>query len=501
MKKTIFYKYILILFTLILISCGDVKEEEPKEIILARIGDATISLSEFMRRTEMTIRPAYCNKDNNIHKKIILNSLMAEKMLALEAGEVNDLNQSKHFQLYIQGRQEQAMREWLLHEEGFQKVQLEESEIQKVYNVAGRAYNVQYFNIPDDSVAAIVKEKLVNKEGLFESLHQQLWFDEDIPEREVAWKSQKHSMIHEALFSDNVITDSVIGPLRIGEDNHIVMKVMGWTDQPAVSESDRKQRWYEVKEKLTKMKALQNYDKYVVSIMDGKKLEFEPNTFNKMVNLIGPLYIRSPMEKRELFLDAVFNRKGEEPELRHLADGIQDLQDKSFFRVEGQVWFVSDFKEELQRHPLVFRKNVPMDTKFAEQFKLAIVDMIRDKYLTKEAYKRGYQNVNVVKRYTQMWHDAVLAQYQKNQYLKTITNLSDSLNTLVMIEDYLNPYIDQLQKKYNGRISVNFKQFNDIQLTRLDMIVMQTNVPFPVMVPGFPQVTTDSKLDYGKRME
>ncbi len=247
MKKEIFYKYILILFTLIITSCGDVKEEEPKEIILARIGDATISLSEFMRRTEMTIRPAYCNGDNNIHKKIILNSLIAEKMLALEADEINELNQRRHFQLYIQGRQEQAMREWLLHEEGFQKVQLEDSEIQKVYKFVGRTYNVQYFNIPDDSVAAIVKEKLINIEGLFESLHQQLWLDEDIPVREVAWKSQEHSMIHEVLFSDSVIRGSVIGPLRIAEDNHIVIKVMGWIDQQDISENGRKQRWNEVK--------------------------------------------------------------------------------------------------------------------------------------------------------------------------------------------------------------------------------------------------------------
>ena len=33
------------------------------------------------------------------------------------------------------------------------------------------------------------------------------------------------------------------------------------------------------------------------------------------------------------------------------------------------------------------------------------------------------------------------------------------------------------------------------------MIVMQKNVPFPVIVPSFPQVTTDSKLDYGKRIK
>jgi hypothetical protein len=169
---------------------------------------------------------------------------------------------------------------------------------------------------------------------------------------------------------------------------------------------------------------------------------------------------------------------------------------------EGQVWTVKQFKEEIQKHPLVFRKNLPESTKFAEHFRLAIVDMIRDKYLTEEAYKRGYDKVNVVKRYTNMWKDALLAQYQKERYLiETVPNLSDSIQTAVMLEKYMNPYIDQLQDKYGNSIRVNVEQFNKIKLTHIDMLVMQTNVPFPIMVPSFPQITTDPWLDYGKKME
>jgi len=491
----------LIAIALIMTSCVETEKTEPKEIILARIGEKTISLSEFMHRAELTVRPPYCKLNNNISKKIILNSLIAEKMLALEAGENNKLVQNKAFQNYIKGRQEQAMREWLFHKEGFQKVKLEESEIQKIYENVGRTYNVQYFTLSDDSKAATLKEEHINKQGVFEALHHQLWKDEDISEREVSWNSQVPRMIHEALFSDSVAKGSVIGPIRTSDNNHIVMKVMGWSDSLAISEIDRKQRWNDVKDKLTSEGALQIYDKYVLSIMQGKRVEFDRQTFNKMVTLIAPMYMRSPKEKRQWFLNAAFSRKVDNPELDHLANGIEELLDKSFFRVDNQVWSVRDFKEYLHRHPLVFRKT-GQKSDFAKQFKLAIVDMIRDWYLTQEAYKRGYQKVDLVKRNREMWHDALVAQYQKNQYLKnTVPNLSDSLNTLTVIEDYLNPYIDQLQKKYSDRIRVDVKQFNDIHLTRIDMIGLQENVPFPVMVPSFPQLTTDSKLDYGKRMK
>ena len=70
-----------------------------------------------------------------------------------------------------------------------------------------------------------------------------------------------------------------------------------------------------------------------------------------------------------------------------------------------------------------------------------------------------------------------------------------------MIEEYLNPYIDELQEKYSDRVEVNVQEFNDIHLTRIDMFATQRNVPFPVMVPAFPSITTDYKLDYGKRIE
>jgi hypothetical protein len=236
--------------------------------------------------------------------------------------------------------------------------------------------------------------------------------------------------------------------------------------------------------------------------MDGKRLDFDLETFNKLVSIVGPIYIRSPQEKKELFLNTTLKKGKENPELKRLEDGFNGILDNSLLSFEGRVWTVRDFKEEIQRHPLVFRKNLPEDAKFAEHFRIAIVDMIRDKYLTEEAYKRGYENVNGVKRYTQMWKDALLAQYQKERYLiKTVPNLSDSLNTVIMLEKYLNPYINQLQEKYSDNIEVDVKQFNDIKLTRIDMIVMQSNVPFPIMVPSFPQITTDSRLDYGKRME
>ena len=100
-----------------------------------------------------------------------------------------------------------------------------------------------------------------------------------------------------------------------------------------------------------------------------------------------------------------------------------------------------------------------------------------------------------------MWKDNLNYQYYKEKYLRTV--LSDTLKEIPyipLIEDHLNPVVDSLQKKYSDQIQLDVEAFNDIQLTRIDMSVTQKNVPFPKMVPSFPLVTTDNKLDYGSRM-
>ena len=81
--------------------------------ILAKVGDKIITLDDYYNRAEYTIRPLYCKGNLYIHKKIILNNLIAEKLLSLDS-EMNDYKiNSKALESFIKGRKEQAMRKML----------------------------------------------------------------------------------------------------------------------------------------------------------------------------------------------------------------------------------------------------------------------------------------------------------------------------------------------------------------------------------------------------
>ena len=122
-------------FTLCFLSCGIFKKEgssinDINTNLLTTIGDREITVNDFIKRCEYVPRPNYCKNNNYIHKKIALNSLIAEKLLALEF-EKKKLNFTNAQKNLITGRKEQSMRQMMLKVNGFDKVQLD-SELSKL---------------------------------------------------------------------------------------------------------------------------------------------------------------------------------------------------------------------------------------------------------------------------------------------------------------------------------------------------------------------------------
>ena len=65
----------------------------------------------------------------------------------------------------------------------------------------------------------------------------------------------------------------------------------------------------------------------------------------------------------------------------------------------------------------------------------------------------------------------------------------------------MNPIVDSLQTIYSDQIEIDTDLFESIELTSIDMTVIQHGVPFSKVVPPFPVFTNDNRLDYGRRNE
>ena len=479
----------LFFLTFLFIGCAKNDVSQNSIEILAKVGDRIITPKDFQQRAEYTIRPDYCKGDLYQHKKIILNNLIAEKLLALEieSSGINAFNDGAA--AFIKGRKEQAMRQLLYFKEGFSKVNLNKDEINHYYKMAGRTYQIGHFSFPGGAFLDSVNSALSNGITL-EDIYK-VNFNDNMPTREVRWEEPNHHLISQALFNQPIEKGEVIGPFQMEDGSYIIMKVNGWTDRKLITQKSIADQTEKVISTLKERKGVELYKSFIARVMKGKNLSFNKEVLLSYSKSISERYFRSRKEKESAISSAIFNTD----ELLTLED-IKPLDnnasDLTLFELDGKEWKIKDFENVLLSHPLVFRKKKMNAKEFTGQFQLAIIDLIQDMYLTEKAYEMSLDKSFEVEQSASIWRDSFLAfqsslAYDKNQ---------DQKDRHIKMK----PIIDKLQDKYSKNIFINTDLFEKIKISRVDMFVTQSNVAYPVVVPNFPSYTDDSYLNYGSKL-
>jgi hypothetical protein len=267
-----------------------------------------------------------------------------------------------------------------------------------------------------------------------------------------------------------------------------------------MTDTDSKQRLKDLKEKETSITAMDIYVDWIKELMRGKQINFNYDVLKALVEIVGPVYFQA-RDKSELKMQKNFWQLENEDEINidDIANEIDDIKSQPLLKIDNQTWTIERFEQELKVHPLVFRNPKMSKRQFAEQFRLAIADMIRDRYITNDAYEKGYDKDKRLKQRYSMWEDNLKAEYMKETILKN--NDYENKNDMKTINEIINPHIQKLFEKYSDQIEINTELFESLHLTNIDVFVIQENVPFPVYVPHFPRLTTHSRLDYGRMME
>jgi hypothetical protein len=465
-------------------------QSKSEDGILAQIGEKKISVEEFLQRSELTPRPL-----NFKGKSVTLNNLITEKLLASEAALDGKLSRSPVLQGKLRGIKEQLMRDRLYEEVAYNKVELDPREVKDVYRASMREYELEFYTIHHKELAQRIGAAIDSVPQLSDETFKEV---EQIlgkkPLHKVSYKDPDDKVIHEALFTSLLDTGRVVGPLRLGNGEYIMMKVVNWVDYPLISGEDQQIRWKKVQEKLHETKALKLWRSFQTNTMKGKTIEFERNTFNAVSNLAMGYFFK---KRQSDSLDSQY------PQIPMIPIGGSEVDPGTpFFTIDGAVWTLDDFKKELASHPLVFRTRDLSEGNFREQFKLAIVDMVGDYYLTKEAYRRSLDNSEKINREVEMWKDSFLAIGQERSILKSaaergIIDEHDNASKL----KYLESYLLDLQKRYGSSIWINHEELGRISLTNVDLFAWRPGVPHPVAVPTFPILINSENLGYASRFE
>ena len=493
------YRLLNLIIIFGLFSCSGRVPENNLDI-LAKVGDRIITKQDFIRRAEYSIRPLYCRQANYIHKKIILNSLIAEKLLALEAEKAKvDLLDNPLFQSFVLGRSEQAMRQLHYYDEFYKQVELDSAAVLNAYKLAGRTVDITFINLPDLNSANTIKNLVM--EGIsLDSAYTMIWGQHTPPKRQLNWFDKESVDLHKAIFNPDVTKGSIIGPLVPDNKTFLLLQVNGWTDRPAITESEKSLRITDVRKRLRENDAEQKYKEWVHNIMTGKQLELNPNVFPAYAEKVTDIYLQSDSVKQAQYGKFLWD----DPELDFIRDSLTSAPLESFvetdifFHVDNVSWTIQEFHQEIRKHPLVFRKKKMNRGEFQEQLKFAIADLVRNIEITQYCYKNKYEQSSTVKLNRELWFDSSISRYYRNILFKEMGVLYDNPEN---VATRLNPIVDSLQTIYSDQIEIDTDLFESIELTSIDMTVIQHGVPFSKVVPPFPVFTNDNKLDYGHRKE
>ena len=489
------FLYRLVILFFFFISCTK-HSQIPEEIILAKIGPSIITIQDFIRRSEYTIRPDYCKQDNYIHKKIILNSLISEKLTALEfdkgISEVND----EYLEYFLNGRKEQVMRQLYFSEEFYSKVKLSEKEIKDALRFSGRKITVKFLNLPDLDLVEKIKE-LDSANIALDSIHSVLWGG-NASTKEFDWFNREVDEIHDALFNENIFKGMFLGPFESEEGTFILMKIVSWKDQIKITEYDKNLLWKDVKEKLTDKKAKKAYLESIKDLMSGKKMNLNSDVFYRYAEKATDYFFKVHESKKKMLNQVLWDDNQIEDNMFTFDVKDNDIDPGSIILdYGGESWTVGELNQHLKSHPFVFRKRKMNRSEFPKQLRLAIADLIRDIEITKECYKRGLdKNWSVSLNYN-MWQDVS----KSKKYVSSLRLKNKQIDSQDEWLAFMNPLIDSLQNIYSDKIKINMEVFEKVELTKTDMMVTQRGVPYPILVPSFPILTTDDRLDFGSKIK
>ncbi|MBN1780391.1 hypothetical protein JW948_04640 [bacterium] len=468
---------------LLCFSCSK-KPEPSKSPVIARVGTQEITLNDLKSRAELTIRPSKVK-----NAEAVLNNLIAEKLLVLEAGDTCQLLNNPVFQAYIQGIREQAMREMLYRDVAVSQVKLDSADIGHAFQMSERVYDVEFLTINNRDIGKETENRIISGKMTQAQVFDYLKTMGESGIQTVKWRDPEHDNIHKALFSQPLNVNDMIGPVRIGDDQWIMMRVQKVQIQPVFGPEDVQLRLQEVRSKLTELQAKTIWQDYKTNLMRGREMKFNAEILNKIVEWFQEEQIKE-QDLPAPDQDELPDQNPKPPPLK-----LNDMLNEQFFTLDGQIWSVGDFKRLIMSHPLVYRQQHVQPVQFRDAFRQAVADLMVDHFLNEQAYQRHLDSDPAVVKRGQLWQDALLAKYYLPGYLKKIhvgelQKKDPSYLGMRAVDEYL----DQLKEKYAKRIWVDTHVLKDVKLTQVPLFAIQPGMPYPVAVPEFPHYTSSDTL-------
>jgi hypothetical protein len=292
------------------------------------------------------------------------------------------------------------------------------------------------------------------------------------------------------IFSKQLNKYDVVGPVRMDDGTYILMRIEDWYSERKLSESSQKEYINDIRNHLSRLRTVDNYGNYIHKIMKNKTLNFNQVSFSKLIKNFYYEQLQFQKSKKDLFEKAIWSEN--KLVLTGQYRSIEIDENEIIFSIDDEEWSMNELQKLINVHPLVFRNKKISKKDFPIELKNAIADLIRDYYLTKEAYKLNLDKDSYINQYIKMWKEHFIASAVRLKLLQSKPTDNEVIK-------FLEPMINQLFHQYSDKIIINYKLLNEINLTSIPMHIVNQNAAYQSPIPQFPILTDNYKINYGVR--
>ena len=368
----------------------------------------------------------------------------------------------------IQGVKEQAMRKVMLENTVNSSLVIDENKILDLLNKSLFDYKIDFITVDHHEILLVNQDLNLNKS--FKEITKGLKHRSN--QKYIRFEELSYDGIYEKFYTSDINVGDIIGPIKTLDDNYILINVLSKKKNIFFDAQSQKNQYENVKDYLIKSESYKIRKNYIQKIMQGKTIEFNENSF---FNLADYFYNQ---EKKPIKTDDII------------------------FTLENKNWSIEDLIEINKLNPVLFRESYKNKNEFYNQFKLSLVDLIQNYFLTKKAYELNLSSHPAVIKESEVWSTYLSANSEKDKIINANQSLLKNLSTeYEVIEKILNKELEILFIENSNKILIDVEMFNDIKLSNIDMLVINTNQPYQLNVPPFPKLTTKNNLDYGNKKD
>ena len=393
---------------------------QTKEKIIAKVGNQKISEREFKVRYELVPHFSRDMLNEDSTKQDLLNSIIAEKLLSLEASRLG-IDTTDYFEYSLQQIKDMYVRDALYKKVIDSKVKISENDIQEALNRFSQSLSVKIIS-DDDSSQIFSYYNQLCKGAPFDSIERisdPIEYDSNKAAVKITYGQMQDDYVEDTLYS-----------LKIGQFSSPVKTKGGWFIFKLV----------DISTQVPSGAKDLNYNRAVLNILRLRKSRIigikylESFYKNKNATVDSTLFL-SLAEKISSILSGKkikndYGRGGflylTEPDIMNLIKKYgRAAKNEDIVHIDKNPIKLQEYLFSLVVYPIQLKD--PSIENVAYNLMENLNKYIQYKFLAEEGFKEGLQNIPKVKEDINTWKDDYLAKMLKNTFRDSVSVTNDEL--------------------------------------------------------------------------